>query len=103
MTCRYVHMVEPRANELLGGEIKATDSLAPFRAIWRSTFVSAGGHDQVRRPSSFEDSTSVFKKWKRARPGNISGLLESLGDAYLELNLGLSYRLQPLLLQVSAH
>ena len=49
--CRYVHMVEPRVNAAMGGAQgrDATDSLAPFRAIWRNTFISAGGHDQVRR------------------------------------------------------
>lgn len=45
----YVHFVEPRANAVMGGASArdATDSLAPFRAIWQNTFIAAGGHDQA--------------------------------------------------------
>ena len=55
MRGRYVHMVEPRVNESMGGATArdAKDSLAPFRAIWPNTFISAGGHDQARVSCSF--------------------------------------------------
>lgn len=56
MNLLYVHMVEPRVNESMGGATArdAKDSLAPFRAIWPNTFISAGGHDQVSGNSAID-------------------------------------------------
>jgi 12-oxophytodienoic acid reductase len=43
----YVHFVEPRINEYMGGGLaKDTDSIAPFRKAWKGVFLAAGGYDR---------------------------------------------------------
>ena len=42
MDLAYVHLVEPRTAGNV--EQKTTDTLAPFRAVYKGTLIAAGGY-----------------------------------------------------------
>ncbi|GAQ90493.1 12-oxophytodienoic acid reductase 3 [Klebsormidium nitens] len=48
----YVHFVEPRIQGI--SEAKTADSLAPFRAVWKGTFLAAGGFDREKAIKAIE-------------------------------------------------
>lgn len=67
---RYVHFVEPRIQGI--SEAKTADSLAPFRAVWKGTFLAAGGFDREKAIKAVETEHAdviVFGRHWLANPG----------------------------------
>jgi 2,4-dienoyl-CoA reductase-like NADH-dependent reductase (Old Yellow Enzyme family) len=72
-SCRYVHFVEPRIQGIT--EAKTADSLTPFRAVWKGTFLAAGGFDRekaVKAIEAGETDVVVFGRHWLANPGALA-------------------------------
>ncbi|KAG2436731.1 hypothetical protein HXX76_006255 [Chlamydomonas incerta] len=65
----YVHMVEPRIDGIV--ECASADTLAPFRSVWKGTFITAGGYKAENgAPAVAEGHADLvaYGRWYLANP-----------------------------------
>ena len=66
----YVHCVEPRSGGNADLPEDAAKSLAPFRSIWRGTFIAAGGYNRANAIAALEEGHADLVCFGRAHLAN---------------------------------